>query len=118
MNIYRQIFRSSAIVGGASIITLLVGIIKMKALAVLLGPFGVGFLGIYQNIMQLVATIFGCGLQQSGVRQLASVAGDEATLYVVRRTLFISNIVLGVVGMLLLWCFRESVAQLVFGDVV
>ena len=47
---HRQIFRSSAIVGGASVINMAIGIIKVKVLAVLLGPAGVGLMGLYQTI--------------------------------------------------------------------
>ena len=41
-NSYRQILRSSAIIGGASAINIVIGLVKMKAVALLLGPAGVG----------------------------------------------------------------------------
>ena len=116
MTSHRQIFRSSAIIGGASVINMAIGIIKVKVLAVLLGPAGVGLMGLYQTILGLGSTLAGCGIGNSGVRQLAASAGEEATLAIVRRALWLANLVLGVGGMVILWLLREPVAQWVFGD--
>ena len=43
---HRQILRSSFIIGGASVINILVGLLRIKVVAVLLGPAGVGLIGI------------------------------------------------------------------------
>ena len=83
-----------------------------------MGPAGIGLMGIYQNIMGMASTIASCGMAQSGVRQLATSVDDESTLMVVRRALLLANLVLGLFGLLVLWLFREAVAQMVFGEVV
>ena len=62
MTSHRQIFRSSAIIGGASVINMVIGMVKVKVLAVLLGPAGIGLMGLYQNIMSMAATLAGCPL--------------------------------------------------------
>jgi PST family polysaccharide transporter len=113
---HRQIFRSSAIIGGASVINIVIGIAKVKVLAVLLGPAGVGLMGLYQNIMGVASTLAGCGIGNSGVRQLAASVGEADVLAIVRRALWMSNVVLGVAGMVILWLLREPVAEWVFGD--
>ena len=48
---HKQILRSSFIIGGASVINILVGLLRMKVVAVLLGPAGVGLIGILNNLM-------------------------------------------------------------------
>ncbi len=116
MTSHRQIFKSSAIVGGASAITMVIGIVKVKVLAVLLGPSGVGLMGLYQNIMGMASTLSGCGVATSGVRQLAASGNDANTLALVRRVLWISNLCLGLIGMIVLWLLKEPVAQWVFGN--
>lgn len=113
---YRQIFRSSAITGGASAINIIIGIVKVKVLAVLLGPAGVGLMGLYQNIMGMASTLAGCGMGSSGVRQLAASAGEAATLAIVRRALWLANLILGLAGMVILWLLRDPVALWIFGD--
>ncbi|MDO8344265.1 MAG: O-antigen translocase [Cellvibrio sp.] len=117
MTSHRQIFRSSAIIGSASIIGIIIGIIKVKVLAVLLGPVGIGLMGLYQNLMGMASTLAGCGMGSSGVRQLAASSGEAATLAIVRRALWLGNLILGFTGMALLWLLREPVAQWVFGNI-
>lgn len=117
MTSHRQIFRSSAIIGSASVIGIVIGIIKVKVLAVLLGPAGIGLMGLYQNIMGMASTLAGCGMGNSGVRQLAASSGEAATLAIVRRALWLANLILGFAGMALLWLLREPVAHWVFGDI-
>ncbi len=116
MTSHRQVFRSSAIIGGAAVINIIIGITKVKVLAVLLGPAGIGLMGLYQNIMVTVSMLAGCGMGTSGVRQLAASADEAKTLSIVRRALWLGNLVLGIAGMLMLWLLREPVAQWVFGD--
>lgn len=95
---------------------MVISIVKVKALAVLLGPAGVGLMGLYQNIMGVTATLAGCGMDSSGVRQVASTADEAETLATVRRSLWMANLVLGISGMLILWLLSEPVSQWVFGD--
>jgi len=117
MKSHRQIFKSSAIIGGSTVLNTAIGILKSKVLAVLLGPAGIGLMGIYQNIMSIAGTMAGCGVGTSGVRQLAASAGDELSLAIVRRALWLGNLMLGLMGMAILWLVREHVAKLVFGNV-
>ncbi|MDP1872158.1 MAG: O-antigen translocase [Gallionella sp.] len=114
---YRNILKTTSIIGGSSAINIAIGIIKVKVLAVLLGPAGVGLLGLYLNIMGMASSLAGCGLGVSGVRQLAAASGEEATLDIVRRTLWLANLILGFTGMLFLWLLREPVSQSIFGDI-
>ncbi|MFU8833176.1 MAG: oligosaccharide flippase family protein, partial [Wenzhouxiangella sp.] len=116
MTSHREVLRSSAIIGGSSAFNVIVGIVKVKVLAVLLGPAGIGLMGLYLNIMSVAATLAGCGIVSSGVRQVASSVDDAETLSIVRRALWRGNLVLGVSGMAALWLLRAPVAQWVFGE--
>lgn len=95
---------------------MIIGIVKVKVLAVLLGPAGIGLMGLYQNIMGTASKLAGCGLESSGVRQVASFADDAKTLSIVRRALWLGNLMLGVAGMAILWLLREPIAHWAFGD--
>lgn len=117
MSSHRQIFRTSAIMGSASAINMVIGVIKVKVLAVLLGPAGIGLMGLYQNIMGMAATLAGCGIATSGVRQLAATTGEQETLDIVRRALWLGNLMLGIFGMIVLLLLRDSVSLWVFNDV-
>ena len=114
MSSHREIFRSSAIIGGSSAFSIIIGVVRVKVLALLLGPAGIGLLGIYQNIMGVASTVAGCGLGDSGVRTLALAGGSEEVLTAVRRALLLTNLLLGLGGMLVLWLAREPIAHMVF----
>ncbi len=116
MSSHRQVFRSSAIIGGASVINMAIGVVKVKILALLLGPAGIGLMGLYQNIMSMAATFAGSGIASSGVRQIAASTDEAETLSVVRRALWLGNLILGIAGMVVLWLLREPVTHWVFGD--
>jgi PST family polysaccharide transporter len=115
---YGQILRSSALIGGSSIASLGLGIIRTKTLALLLGPAGVGLLGLYSAIADFAQSIAGLGISSSGVRQIAEAAGSgdaeriARTVTVLRR----ASLVLGVLGAALLLLFSRPVAILTFGN--
>ena len=114
---YRQILKSSSIIGGASVINIVIGLVRTKVLAVLLGPAGVGLAGLLTSIMGTASTVAGMGMSTSGVRQVAEAASrdDVARMLVVRRALWFATLVLGALGALILWLVREPVAQGIFG---
>jgi enterobacterial common antigen flippase len=114
---YGQILKSSALVGGSSVLNIGVGIVRTKAMAMLLGPAGVGLFGLYGSIADLTQSIAGFGINSSGVRQIAEAAssGDKIqiarTAAVLRRT----STVLGVLGTIFLLLFSRQVSKLTFG---
>ena len=72
---YGQILKSSALIGGSSVLNIGIGIVRTKAMAVLLGPAGFGLMGLYGSIADLAVSIAGMGVNSSGVRQIAEAAG-------------------------------------------
>ena len=114
---YGQILKSSALIGGSSVLNIAIGIVRTKAMAVLLGPAGVGLLGLYGSIADLAQSIAGLGINSSGVRQIAEAVGSgdtgriARTVVVLRRT----SVVLGVLGALLLVVFSGPISALTFG---
>lgn len=113
-----EILRSSALVGGASALAAMIGLLRVKAIALMLGPAGVGLLGAFTAIAELSRSLAGMGINSSGVRQIADSAGSgdaqrlARTVAVLRRT----ALVLGVLGAVLLALSARHVATLTFGD--
>lgn len=110
----KQILKSSAIVGGASFITILIGLVKVKVLTVLLGPTGIGLMGILTTIMGTGATFFGMGLGTSGVRELALNNESTEKLGLVRKALFSANVILGLLATLTIFLFKERLSEWFF----
>jgi antigen flippase len=72
---YGQILKSSTLIGISSVLTLAIGIVRTKAMAVLLGPAGFGLMGLYSSIADLAQSIAGMGMNNSGVRLIAEAVG-------------------------------------------
>lgn len=115
---YRQILKSSAIIGGGSVIGVAVGLFRTKVVAILLGPAGVGLIGLLSNIMGTAATISGFGLGMVGTRQIAEAAANNSSDRIVdaRRALFWGTAVLAMLGAGFVWLFREAISVYVFGS--
>ena len=115
---YRQILKSTSILGGSSAINIGLRIIRTKFLAVLLGPAGIGLLGVYTSIADMIGAVARMGIDSSGVRQIAEGTGnaDEEkvgrTLYVLRRVAFFS----GLLGMVLLILLSHLISRVTFQD--
>lgn len=114
----RQILRSSFLIGGASLINVLVGLLRIKVVAILLGPTGVGLLGILNNTMSVGASISGLGVNSAATRQIAEANsnGNMQALAEVRRALLIASIALALVGGFLFLFFRSEISEIVLDD--
>lgn len=95
---HRRIFKSTAITGGATAISLLAGLVKTKVLAMIGGPAAVGLMGVFQSIMITSATVAGCGLPNSGVRAIAADAADAAKVVNLWRAMLAASLVLGLLA--------------------
>jgi len=115
---YGQILKSSAVIGGSSVINIGLGIVRTKVMAELLGPPGVGLLGIYSSITDLARTVAGMGINSSGVRQIAEAVGTGDTRRVARTVTTLRRValLLGLLGALLLAALCLPISQISFGD--
>jgi enterobacterial common antigen flippase len=117
-NSYGQVLKSTTIVGGSQVINILLGIIRTKFLAVLLGPAGIGLMGMYSAVTSTVGALTNMGIGSSGVRQIAEASGTgdiqkiSRTIITLRR----SALLLGFLGMLLTIVFCKPLSRLTFGS--
>lgn len=115
---YGQIAKSTGVYGGSQAIIMLVGILRTKILAVLLGATGVGLVGLYQSVIDLIKSFAGLGLSFSSVKDIAEAnsTGDEdkiaRTTTVLHRLLWLT----GLAGMILMIAFSFPISEYLFGD--
>lgn len=94
---YRSIFKSSSLIGGSALINVLIGMVRTKFVAVLLGPAGVGLAGTLPTILGPINTIASMGIATSGVRQIAEANGRgdrrriSELVSVLRRTVWFTG---------------------------
>lgn len=115
---YVQILKSTVQIGGSSVINIAFGIIRNKALAMILGPSGVGLMGLYTSIADLTQSVAGLGIQSSGVRQIAEAAGTEDAERIATTTIVLRRIslLLGLCGAFALGLFAQPISEFTFGS--
>lgn len=89
--------------GGAQALNYLVSLFRIKIVAVLLGPSGVGLVGLYSSAMSLLGATSGLGIGSSAVREVVQAQGNDNSDEVSRtvKALRRACLATGVLGWLL-----------------
>ena len=115
---YRSIFKATSIFGGVQVYQILIQIIKSKFVAVLLGPAGVGIMGLYQSGLQLVQQISSMGLANSAVRDVSEANGTNDVQRIAKTITVVSKLVwfTGLLGLILVACCSPLLSKASFGN--
>lgn len=102
---HAQILRSSAIIGFASVIGVLLGIVRLRIAATAVGPVGIGVIGLLQNFVMFAGTLAAMGIGNGAARQIAAAlgGGKDGELASVKRTLWIAGLALALIGGIFAW---------------
>lgn len=75
----QRILKVTTLLGGASLVNVLLGMLRVKILAVQLGPALFGTMSLYSNFISTIGSVTSLGIGQSAVRDIAEAAnsGDE-----------------------------------------
>lgn len=115
-NSYGQIVKSSTLIGGSQVITMIVGLVRMKFLAIFIGPEGIGLMAIFQSITDMAGTIAGMGINATGAREVAQnlhrrdITDVGKTAMILRRISWFT----GFLGMLVLLVAAPWISEISF----
>jgi len=115
---HARILQSTAVIGLAGLINIVMSIVRAKAVAVLLGPSGIGLFGVLSSLLDLVHAVGGVGVSSSGVRQIAQANGDgdRPRLALVVATVRLLSVALAVVAAAVVVLGAGPIALVSFGD--
>ena len=113
-----QIIKSSALIGGSTVINVGLGMVRTKVMALLIGTSGMGLFGNYQRVSDFVRMVAGVGINVSGVRQIAEAVGTGDEERIARTVMALRRVAMltGAVGALLLLIFCKPVSWFMFND--
>src|SRR5262245_26890778 len=114
---YRAILKSTLVMGGSSVVSILLGIVRTKVLALLIGPAGVGLTGLYLSTTNLVTAIFALGIGESGVRSIAAgaEAGNPGAIGQMDGTVRRASLMFVIAGVGFLLLFSRPLSRWTFG---
>ena len=115
---YRSIFKATSLFGSVQLFQIIIQIVKSKFIAVLLGPAGVGIIGLYQSGILLVQNITNMGLASSAVRDVSEAFGlkDYHRINLVITTIRRLVWGTGLLGMIALAVFSPLLSKASFGN--
>ena len=115
---YRQIFKATSLFGGVQVLTVLIGIVRVKFVAVLLGTTGVGIMGLLNAPLQLIISVTGLGMGFSAVRDISEAhgSGDQIKIAKAVTTLRRWSWFAGFLGIVVTISLAPLLSQWTFGN--
>ena len=115
---YRSVAKSNALFGSVQIFNIIIGIVRSKIVAVLLGPSGMGVMGLLNSTIDLIKSVSNMGLQTSAVRDvtLAYESNDKEKIVSINGTLSRMVWVTGLVGALLMFILAPQLSEFSFSS--
>lgn len=77
-NGYSHIMKYIGLFGGIQMLNILVGLVRNKLVAMILGPGGMGLLSLFNSTIKLVSESTNMGIPMSGVKTISQNFDDEA----------------------------------------
>ena len=104
---YKTIAKSSSLIAVVQFFQMLFGLIRNKAVALLIGTNGFGIWSLYQTFLEMMTSFSTLGMDQGGVREISKVTND---LSLTRKTVFTFQIAILFISVL------NAVLILIFSD--
>lgn len=74
---YRRMLKATSAIAGAKVVTIVISVIRSKVLAMLLGPAGMGVIGLVTSSVEFARVIFGVGLDGATVRKIVDASSKD-----------------------------------------
>jgi O-antigen/teichoic acid export membrane protein len=112
---YRQIIKSTSIFGGVQVFNMVISLVRSKLIAILIGPAGIGLIGLFNSALNLISSVTNAGIETSGVKAVSTVGHDVKLLSrevsILNRLIWIT----GILGSLTVVVLSPLLSQITFG---
>lgn len=97
---YSRMLKATSAVAGAKIATILVSLVRMKAIATLLGPGGMGLVNLVSSSIEFTRVVTNLGIDSAVIRSIAeaNAKNDNQQLAIIYRVAVRSSLVIGAIG--------------------
>ena len=95
---YRSIFKATSILGSVQLFNILIGIVRNKVVSLLLGPAGMGIVGLFTSTTSTITGFTNCGLTISAVKNVA-VSYEKKDLDILGKVVYTVKKLLWITGL-------------------
>lgn len=117
-NSHKTILNATGIFGFAQVMKMVVSIVGSKFVALFLGPFGIGIVGLLNNTIAIISSITSFGITITGVREMSLANTDRDQNKFSERFIVLQrwSIFTSVLGALVTIIFSKQLSILTFGN--
>jgi O-antigen/teichoic acid export membrane protein len=113
---YRQIIKSTSIFGGVQVFNMIISLVRSKVIAILIGPAGIGLIGLFNSALSLIGSVTNAGIETSGVKTISTAGNDEKALAkeasIINRLIWLT----GLLGALTIVVLSPVLSRITFGN--
>lgn len=115
---YRQILKATSLFGGVQVFNIIISVVRSKFIAILLGPNGMGIMGLFISTIGIISRGTNLGLETSAVKDIATAfgTGNEKRIGIVATVIQRMVWVTGLIGLIITVIFSPWLSQLTFGN--
>lgn len=115
---YRQITKATTLFGGVQAFQIIITIVRSKFVAILLGPTGMGIVGLLTSTTGLITGLTNFGLGTSAVKDISEANGTQdekrisTVINVMRKLVWLT----GILGSVMTLVLSPVLSQMTFGN--
>ncbi|MEG2163742.1 MAG: oligosaccharide flippase family protein [Bacteroidales bacterium] len=113
---YGRIIKATGIFGGVQVINMICSLVRNKIIAVWLGAYGIGVIGLFGSAMEMVMSATSLGLRQSGVREVSVAKGSGVRLPHIIAVLRRLSLLAGLLGAITFLAAAPLLSRFTFGS--
>lgn len=117
-NSYKHTLKYASLFGGVQGLNVLIGVVRNKFAALILGPAGMGLAALCNSAVTLISTMSSMGMSMSGVKGVSEVYGDDggdaAKLALTVKLVRSLGLVLALTGMVLCVLLSPVLSRMIF----
>jgi len=107
--------KTTSLFGGVQVLNIIFSVVRSKAAAIFLGPTGVGILGFFNSVINIVSQFSKLGIDVTVVRELAYQKNNtddiSKLLYVIKRLIWFT----GTIGAMIMALMSPILSKWTFG---
>lgn len=114
---FSQVLKTTSLFGGVQVVVIFFSILRTKVAAILLGPSGMGIVGLYSATLDFFGSATNFGLSTAAVRSISIQNTEDADQELGKTIAIIQNLawITGTVGLCVVVLLSPFLSQLVFG---
>lgn len=115
---YQNIMRATSIFGGVQLINIIINIVRSKYIATLLGPSGMGVMGLFTSAITIISSLTNFGLGVSAIKDISLAHSSDNNEQISKVVTVFKRLVIftGLLGTIIFFIISPWLSSITFGS--